>query len=176
MERHIPVGAVFSPTGEIEEFRPLTPGDSVRLEEFTGETIQPINNPTEGFQIQNQSGNMMLSEEADDSIEPESTDESNGTQVTPATLPVDPDDLLDQGYNETTHPNAAANGHRTFVNPETGEEVRFDEGEEGQTGAAASDHYHVLNPNRTGNQDLYLDIDGNPVARGSRASHIFVDE
>ena len=41
-------------------------------------------------------------------------------------LPKDPDELLGQGYRETTHPNAAENGKREFVNDKTGDRLRFD--------------------------------------------------
>jgi len=61
-------------------------------------------------------------------------------------LPDDPDDLLDRGYEETSHSDAAANGHRTFVNPETGDEVRHDRGEPGKSGHRGQDHYHRPNP------------------------------
>ncbi len=89
-----------------------------------------------------------------------------------ASLPANPDDLLAQGWKETSHPGAAATGHRTFENPQTAEIIRFDAGRPGQPGFEGRDHYHRLNPKRTGRQDEYLDENGNPVARGSDASHI----
>ena len=39
-------------------------------------------------------------------------------------------------------------------------------------GYGGKDHYHVLNPNSTGKHDYYLDKDGNPVPKNSKASHI----
>ena len=87
-------------------------------------------------------------------------------------LPEEPGDLLEQGWEETSHPEARARGHRTFVNPETGEEIRFDEGVLGRSGWAGLDHYHGPNPDRTGRGDANLDADSNPVPRGSDASHI----
>ena len=87
-------------------------------------------------------------------------------------LPAKPDDLLAQGWHETSHPGAAALGHRMFENPRTGEIIRFDKGRPGTPGFEGKDHYHRLNPNRTGRHDEYLDVNGNPVARGSDPSHI----
>jgi len=88
-------------------------------------------------------------------------------------LPANPDDLLQQGWEEISRPEAAAQGHRTFRNKETGLVVRADEGEPGEPRNRGKDHYHVYNPNSTGNKrDLYLDKSGRPVSRGSDPSHI----
>ena len=87
-------------------------------------------------------------------------------------LPKNPDDLLDRGYEETSHPQAAANGHRTFENPTTGDKVRFDQGTPREPGYEGVDHYHRYNPNSTGKMDQYLDSNGNPVPRGSGPSHL----
>jgi hypothetical protein len=94
------------------------------------------------------------------------------TEVKRPTLPANPDDLLAQGWRESTHPEAAKMGHRTFENPKTGEMIRFDQGRPGEPGFEGQDHYHRLNPNSIGNRDKYLDLNGNPVARGSNPSHI----
>ena len=94
------------------------------------------------------------------------------TEVTQPSLPANPDDLLVQGWKDTTHPEAAKMGHRTFENPKTGEMIRFDNGRPGKPGFEGQDHYHRLNSNSTGNRDKYLDVNGNPVARGSDPSHI----
>jgi hypothetical protein len=88
-------------------------------------------------------------------------------------FPDNPDDLLDRGYNDVSHPEAAANGKYTYENPETGDTVRFDEGTPGAPGNRGADHYHQFNPNATGNSDLFWDVDGNPVPKGSQASHIY---
>jgi RHS repeat-associated protein len=90
-----------------------------------------------------------------------------------AGLPTNPDDLLDKGYKETSHPKAAAAGHRSFENPETGDKLRFDKGKSGQPGHGGNDHYHRENPNSTGKQDAYLDKNGDPCARGSCESHLY---
>jgi hypothetical protein len=94
------------------------------------------------------------------------------TEVKRPSLPANPDDLLAQGWNETSHPGAAKLGHRTFENPKTGEIIRFDKGRPGEPGFEGKDHYHRPNPNKTGKHDEYLDLSGNPVARGSGPSHI----
>jgi RHS repeat-associated protein len=90
----------------------------------------------------------------------------------PLPLPASPDDLKDQGYTETSHPDAAAAGHRTFENPKTGDKVRHDKGKPGASGREGEDHYHRYNPNATGKGDQYLDANGKPVPRGSDASHL----
>jgi len=87
-------------------------------------------------------------------------------------LPANPDDLLKQGWEEITHPEAAAKGHRAFRNKETGMVVRADEGDPGERGFRGSDHYHIENPNKLGDSDYYLDKNGRPVSRGSKASHV----
>ena len=106
---------------------------------------------------------------------PESTARNASQQAeTPSlVLPAKPGDLLSQGWKETTHPAAARMGHRTFENPKTGEIVRFDRGRPEGPGFEGQDHYHRLNPSSTSNRDKYLDLNGNPVARGSNPSHIF---
>ena len=88
-------------------------------------------------------------------------------------LPENPNDLLRDGWEETTHSAQARNSNsREFTNPRTGEKVRFDRGEPGKPGFRGQDHYHRTNPNATGRHDQFLDIHGNPVPRGSEASHI----
>jgi hypothetical protein len=111
---------------------------------------------------------------AANAAKPENIVRNTGKKAEPPnpSLPAKPDDLLAQGWKETSHPGAAELGHRTFENPKTGEIVRFDKGRPGGPRFEGKDHYHRLNPNRTGKRDEYLDIHGNPVARGSDASHI----
>lgn len=91
----------------------------------------------------------------------------------PTLDPDDPDTLLDQGYGEVSDPRAAAAGHRTFENPDTGDRVRWDKAKEGRPGHAGRNHFHHENPDSGGRGDKYLDADGNPVPDGSNASHLY---
>jgi hypothetical protein len=87
-------------------------------------------------------------------------------------LPKNPDELLKLGWIETTHPAEAANGRRTFKNPQTGEKIEFDKGNPGKQGFGRQDHYHRENPSITTKRDKYLDVDGNQVPDGAKRSHI----
>jgi len=98
--------------------------------------------------------------------------DSKPAPAAPASLPTNPSDLTGQGYNETSHPEAAAAGHRTFENPATGDKVRHDQGKPGAPRHEGTDHYHRYNPKSTGKGDQYLDANGKPVPRGSDASHL----
>lgn len=91
----------------------------------------------------------------------------------PAGLPENPDDLINDGYEETSHPEAANRGHRTFENPQTGDKVRHDKGKPGEPGHEGKDHYHRYNPNSTSRHDEYLDNAGNPCRRGCDESHLY---
>ena len=90
-------------------------------------------------------------------------------------LPENPDDLLKAGWEETSHPSAAAKGHRSFTNPETSQKMRFDKGKPGEPGWEGRDHYHVENPNHTNRHDQCLDKNGNPVGNHSIPSHLEPD-
>lgn len=119
-----------------------------------------------GEQIVNQiqRTNEDADENLDDQEDAGACDECGETE-----LPENPDDLLDEGWveEETQAPN-----RRRFRNPETGEELEFDQGQPGSPGWRGRDHYHRPNPNATGKGDAYLDGNGNPVPRGSGRSHI----
>jgi hypothetical protein len=54
--------------------------------------------------------------------------------------------------------------------------LRFDKGKEGKPGHEGKDHYHRENPDATGKGDAYLDKFGNPVPRGSDASHLYPNQ
>lgn len=73
-------------------------------------------------------------------------------------LPEDPQKLLEQGWEDISHPNAKANGYLKFRDPTTGNNVRFDAGKSGASGFEGVDHSHAYNPNTTSKRDLYLDI------------------
>ena len=85
--------------------------------------------------------------------------------------PQNPDELVEQGWEETTHPDNHS-GNRDFVNPKTGEKIHYDKGVSGANGFKGKDHYHRYNPNSTDNSDLYLDRYGNSTPKGSKLSHI----
>ncbi len=93
-----------------------------------------------------------------------------------ASLPSTGEGLLAKGWVEVSHPAQAASGHYTYKNPSTGLRIRYDEPNPGAAGFAGKDHFHILNPNATGTRDMYLDKDGNPVKKNSRASHILPKE
>lgn len=98
-----------------------------------------------------------------------------GIKETISKLPVNPKTLLNNGWKETTHPNAAKTGkHLEFTQNKTNLVVKFDKGDPNENGFKSKDHYHVVNPNATGNKDLYLDKNGKPTKKGSKASHIIV--
>jgi len=89
-------------------------------------------------------------------------------------LPEDPQTLIDQGWQDITHPQAKLNSNgTTLIDPATGRKVRFDRGVPGEPGNLGMDHYHVYNPDSTGKGDRYLDINGDPVPKNSGPSHIF---
>ena len=50
--------------------------------------------------------------------------------------------------------------------------MRYDKKVPGAPGFAGKNHYHIYNPNATGNKDLYLDKNGNPIRKGHAKSHI----
>ena len=92
--------------------------------------------------------------------------------ATASSLPEHGSTLVSQGWNDISHPKQAEAGSHTYEDPSTGLRIRFDEAKPGEKGYAGKNHYHILNPDATGSKDLYLDKDGNPVAKNSKASHI----
>lgn len=89
-----------------------------------------------------------------------------------AGLPSTPTPLLLNGWENISDPRAAASGYQTLREASTGLRLRFDPGIPGEPGFKGQNHYHILNPNATSNKDLYLDRNGNPVRKNSKASHI----
>ena len=91
-------------------------------------------------------------------------------------LPKNPNELLKQGWVEITHEKAAQNSNsRDFVNQD-GVKIRFDIAVPGAKGFKSVDHYHVINPQGTSKQDMYLDKNGNATHKNSKPSHIFSEE
>ncbi len=92
--------------------------------------------------------------------------------------PLSPEHLNDD-WEEITAPNNSSGGiNRTFKNKNTGEEIGFDKGQPGKGGFKEKDHWHRYNPDwnkKKGKLDFYLDRFGNPVNKGSDASHILTE-
>ena len=87
----------------------------------------------------------------------------------------DPNDLPNGDWQDVTHPQQAKNTNsREYYNASTDTKIRFDPVKPGAPGFEGQDHYHIYNPNSTGKGDYYLDINGNPVPKGSSASHILI--
>lgn len=93
-----------------------------------------------------------------------------------SSLPKTGNELLAMGWEEISDPRAAATGHHTYREPDTGLRIRFDEAIPGADGFAGINHYHILNPDAHNNRDMYLDANGNPVSKNSKASHILPRE
>ena len=89
-----------------------------------------------------------------------------------SSLPTDPQELLYSGWEDISYPSAKEAGHMTLQESDTGLRIRFDKGKDGEPGFKGMNHYHILNPDATGNSDLYLDKNGNPVKAHSNQSHI----
>lgn len=122
-----------------------------------------------------------MAEKADDAAGNEGTDctvdcPNTGDDAEPVDkpreYPANPDDLVDEGYEETSHPKAAEKGVRRFKDSKTGDEVEFHKGKPNRPGWEGKDHYHRLNPNRTGKGDHYLDKSGRPAPKNSDRSHL----
>jgi hypothetical protein len=87
--------------------------------------------------------------------------------------PKDPKELEKEGWKDTTDPRMRENTNsREYTNPETGERVRFDQGDPKASGYASEDHWHQYNNDATSKGDYYLDQNGVPTSKGSNASHI----
>ena len=90
-----------------------------------------------------------------------------------SSLPKNPNNLTKKGWTNTTPTGMSQNtSSQMFTNKNNGMRIRFDKGKKGATGYGAKDHYHILNPNSTGKHDYYLDKNGKPVPKNSKASHI----
>lgn len=127
-----------------------------------------------GWWLGNQIANQMkkADEKADEELDNETSSEQCVGSCGGTKTPDDPDELSEEGWEETTHPKEAEAGRRRFRNPETGDELVFDKGREGASGWRGRDHWHRPNPNSTNRHDRYLDRSGNPVRDGSGPSHI----
>lgn len=76
-------------------------------------------------------------------------------------------------FRDTTDPRKRERTrYRNYKDDETGLEVEFHPGKEGEKGWQGKDHYHVENPNFKNKYDYYLDKNGNPCPKGSDRSHL----
>lgn len=92
--------------------------------------------------------------------------------ATASSLPSDPAVLMKNGWEDITPDGMKGTGHTLLSDTNTGLRIRFDKGVDGANGFRGKDHYHILNPNATSNKDMYLDENGDPVAKNSKKSHI----
>ncbi|MCH9617738.1 MAG: hypothetical protein SP1CHLAM9_10580 [Chlamydiia bacterium] len=60
-----------------------------------------------------------------------------------------------------------------FVDKRSGEIIRADAGDSGKLRHKGHDHFHILNPKATGSHNMYIDGDGNPIAKGRARSHVY---
>lgn len=63
-----------------------------------------------------------------------------------------------------------------FKDRESGLEIEFHAGRQGQKGWRGKDHYHIKNPDSTNDNNYYLDKNGNPCPKGSKDSHLVPGE
>ena len=90
-------------------------------------------------------------------------------------LPKDP--TKSKRLEDVTHPlQRERSTSREYYDREIGIKTRFDKGNPKEHGWAREDHYHVYNPKSTGDNDKYLDKDGNPCPNGSKDSHLTREE
>lgn len=89
-----------------------------------------------------------------------------------SSLPKTPNKLLENGWEDISHPSQKASGHWELKESSTGLKIRYDKKVTGAPGFAGKNHYHIYNPNATSNKDLYLDKNGNPTRKGHAKSHI----
>lgn len=55
----------------------------------------------------------------------------------------------------------------------TGEKLRYDEGQPGESGHKGKSHWHRFNPDKTGKNNEYLDANDHPVHKHSNESHLY---
>ena len=91
------------------------------------------------------------------------------------TLAVTPPSKLGDNWKDITHPSQKLNSNRTSYKDDiTGLEIDFDKKSSGSSGYKGKDHYHIRNPDVTSDNNMYLDINGNPCRKGSKESHILI--
>ena len=90
-----------------------------------------------------------------------------------AALPEQDDELLRRGWEDISHPNKRGHGFHVYRESSTGLKIQFDVAKPNPKGETGRNHYHIFNPDVHNYDDKYLDIFGNPVAKGTEESHIF---
>ena len=92
-------------------------------------------------------------------------------------LPSKPNKAFLEEWTDITTPGTKAyDKNKLYINKRNGLKIHFDHSEPGANGFKGKDHYHIRNPNGHNAKDMYLDKDGNPVAKGSPASHILINK
>ena len=88
------------------------------------------------------------------------------------TLPKDP--FTDPDWENISHPKEEKNGHHTFKHKRNGDKIRLDKAKPGEGGHKEHDHIHRLNPKaKKGENNEYLDENGNATGRNSEPSHLY---
>ncbi len=83
-----------------------------------------------------------------------------------------PQQLIYEGWKDVTDSRMAARTNsRELYNPNTMMKIRYDKAVQGASGYEGVDHYHIYNSNYTNKK---VDIYGNPVGKGTSASHIVI--
>ena len=86
--------------------------------------------------------------------------------------PTDPSQL-GPDWEDKTDPRKAKNTNdRNYVNKKTGDEIEWHPAKKGETGYGGKNHWHRINPNKTGKKDYYLDKNGKPIHKNNYGSHI----
>lgn len=94
--------------------------------------------------------------------------------ATISTLPSKPNKSFHENWENVTDPRNK--NRENYCHKENGLLISFDPGQKGKPGFRGKDHYHIHNPDTSDKKNPYLDKYGNPVPRGSKASHIIPKE
>lgn len=77
------------------------------------------------------------------------------------------------GYKDITHPQYRANSkNRRYFDTKTKTYFEYHPKNLNAPGWRGKNHYHVENSNATGDNNKYLDKNGNPCSNGSKDSHL----
>lgn len=80
-------------------------------------------------------------------------------------------------YKDVTHPQYRANSrNRRYFDTNTKRYFEYHPKTPNANGWRGKDHYHLENPNSTGDGDKYLDKNGAPCPKGSNESHLTREE